>query len=157
MTPARAWRYCTEVLDVYIRSVFFSLPMPCIAQRRLAQWQHTPTRSMNECGLEAMLSDWLVWCWTCTCAWLGQSDCTSYLLFLFLPALYVTFVFLSSTWSLLSCMIVRYLGGKKVFLAVPHQVKMCAFSGLLYAIVGTLPSFIMKYDLPCFECNTEEW
>jgi hypothetical protein len=44
-----------------------------------------------------------------------------------------------------------------VFLAVPYQVKACVFAGLLYSIVGTLPSFIMKYDLPCSECNTEEW
>ncbi len=51
----------------------------------------------------------------------------------------------------------RWLGGKKVFLAVPHQIKACVFSGLLYAIVGTLPSLIMKYNLPCSECNTEEW
>ena len=51
----------------------------------------------------------------------------------------------------------RYLGGKKVFLAVPYQVKACVFVGLLYSIVGTLPSLIMKYDLPCSECNTEEW
>ena len=51
----------------------------------------------------------------------------------------------------------RWLGGKKAFLAVPFQVKMCVFSGLLYAIVGTLPSLVMKYDLPCSECNTEEW
>ena len=51
----------------------------------------------------------------------------------------------------------RWLGGKKVFLAVPYQVKACVFAGLLYNIVGTLPSLIMKYDLPCSECNTEEW
>ncbi len=44
-----------------------------------------------------------------------------------------------------------------MFLAVPYQVKACVFAGLLNAIVGTLPSLIMKYDLPCSECNTEEW
>jgi hypothetical protein len=71
---ARAWRYCTEVLlDVYTHSVFLSLTSHALhCTRSIVQWQHTPTMSMNDCGLEAMLSDWLVWCWTFTCAWLGQ-------------------------------------------------------------------------------------
>jgi hypothetical protein len=51
----------------------------------------------------------------------------------------------------------RWLGGKRMFAAVPYQVKACVFAGLLYGIVGTLPSLILKHDLPCSECKTEEW
>jgi hypothetical protein len=54
-------RACVKVLlhgsTVYIRSVFFITPLALHGTRSLAQWQHTPTRSMDECGLEAMLSD----------------------------------------------------------------------------------------------------
>jgi hypothetical protein len=32
-------------------------PLALHCTRSLAQWQHTPTRSMDECGLQAMLSD----------------------------------------------------------------------------------------------------
>lgn len=28
---------------------------------------------------------------------------------------------------------------------------------LVYSLVETLPSVILKYDLPCSECETEEW
>ena len=44
-----------------------------------------------------------------------------------------------------------------MFLGVPYQVKACVFASLLYAIVDTLPSLVLKYDLPCAECKTEEW
>ncbi len=100
-----------------------------------------------------MLSDWLVWCWTCTCAWLGQ------IMILYYYLLYHSF-FLITHFDIFFCPVwwlCRWLGGKKVFLAVPCQVQACVFSGLLYSIVGTLPSLIMKYDLPCSECTTEEW
>ncbi len=98
-----------------------------------------------------MLSDWLVWCSTCTCAWLGQ--------IIYYITIYCTIHFLITHLDIFFCrvwLLCRWLGGKKV-LAVPYQVQACVFSGLLYAIVETLPSLIMKYDLPCSECNTEEW
>jgi hypothetical protein len=56
-----------------------------------------------------------------------------------------------------SCCNRRYLGGIKVFIAVVYQVKACVFAALLYAIVETIPSLVLKYDLPCSECTTEEW
>jgi hypothetical protein len=84
------------------------------------------------------------------------SDRISYLLLLSLLCMYQSF---SSSQLDHICLVwlCRWLGGKKVFLALPYQLKMCVFAGLLYAIVGTLPSLIMKYDLPCSECNTDEW
>jgi hypothetical protein len=53
--------------------------------------------------------------------------------------------------------ICRYIGGKKVYVAVPYQVKACVFAALLYNIVETLPSLVLKHNLPCSECKTEEW
>jgi hypothetical protein len=51
----------------------------------------------------------------------------------------------------------RYLGGPKMYESIPYQLKACVSGGLLYAAVHTLPSLILKYDLPCFDCETEEW
>jgi hypothetical protein len=48
------------------------------------------------------------------------------------------------------------LAGKKQFSKTPYQLKFCVFGGILYGVVGTLPSLVMKYDLPC-SCTTEEW
>jgi hypothetical protein len=48
---------CTEVLGVCIHSIFSLTPHALHCTRSLALWQHTLTRSMDECGLEAMLSD----------------------------------------------------------------------------------------------------
>ena len=48
------------------------------------------------------------------------------------------------------------IAGKKAFAQTPYQLKACVFLGLLYAVVGTLPSLLLKYDLAC-ECETEEW
>jgi hypothetical protein len=85
------------------------------------------------------------------------SDHTSYLLLLsLLICMYHSFSYYPLDHFCL-VWLCRWLGGKKAFLAVPYQVKACVFVGLLYSIVGTLPSLIMKYDLPCSECNTEEW
>ena len=36
------------------------------------------------------------------------------------------------------------------------QVKYCVFAGLLYGLIATFPSLVLKYELPC-ECETEEW
>jgi hypothetical protein len=36
------------------------------------------------------------------------------------------------------------------------QVKFCVGAGLLLFLVETLPSMVLKYELPC-ECKTEEW
>jgi hypothetical protein len=51
----------------------------------------------------------------------------------------------------------RYLGGPKVNESTPYQLKACVSGGLVYAAVHTLPSLILKYDLPCFDCETELW
>ncbi len=55
-------------------------------------------------------------------------------------------VFVAVTWG---------LGGKKHFDALPFQLKFCVFAGMAYFLFGTLPSLVLKYDLPC-ECPTEE-
>ncbi len=143
---ARAWRYCTEVLDVYIRSVFFSLPLPCVALAAL------PCCSILRRGVWTNVG----WKQCCRIDWFGVERVHVHDMVRLHIISIVPFVFLSSnTWCL--AWLCRWLGGKKVFLAVPYQVKACVFVGLLYSIVGTLPSLIMKYDLPCSECNTEEW
>ena len=49
-----------------------------------------------------------------------------------------------------------YLGGQKGFHALPFQLKFCVFAGIVFFLLGTLPSMALKYDLPCSECNTEE-
>jgi hypothetical protein len=56
-------------------------------------------------------------------------------------------VFMAATWA---------IGSRKEFSALPYQLKVCVFAGIVYGLVGTLPSLIMKYDLPC-ACETEEW
>ena len=52
---------CVKVLHESTRCLhpccFYLTPLALHGTRSLAQWQHTPTRSMDECGLEAMLSD----------------------------------------------------------------------------------------------------
>jgi hypothetical protein len=55
-------------------------------------------------------------------------------------------MFLACTW---------FIAGKRHLSAQPFQLKWCIFAGLVYGLVGTFPSLIMKYDLPC-ECETEE-
>ncbi len=56
-------------------------------------------------------------------------------------------VFMAATWV---------IGSRKDFTALPYQLKVCVFAGILYGLVGTLPSLVMKYELPC-ACETEEW
>jgi hypothetical protein len=56
-------------------------------------------------------------------------------------------VFMASTWM---------MGGKAYMSGQPFQLKACVLMGILYGMVATLPSLVMKYDLPC-ECETEEW
>ena len=56
-------------------------------------------------------------------------------------------LFMAFTWM---------LAGRTEFSNTPYQLKFCIFAGLLFAVVGTLPSLALKYDLPC-ECTTEEW
>jgi hypothetical protein len=56
-------------------------------------------------------------------------------------------VFMALTW---------FLGGRRCLSEQPFQLKFCVFAGILYGMVATLPSLMMKYDLPC-ECETEEW
>jgi hypothetical protein len=48
------------------------------------------------------------------------------------------------------------LGGKRCLSGQPFQLKFCVFAGILYGVVATFPSLMLKYDLPC-ECETEEW
>jgi hypothetical protein len=56
-------------------------------------------------------------------------------------------VFMATTWA---------VAGRKHYSTLPYQLKVCVFAGIVYGIVGTLPSLMMKYDLPC-ACETEEW
>jgi hypothetical protein len=56
-------------------------------------------------------------------------------------------VFMAATWA---------NGSRNEFSALPYQLKVCVFAGILYGLVGTLPSLVMKYGLPC-ACETEEW
>ncbi len=56
-------------------------------------------------------------------------------------------IFMTATWA---------IGSRKEFSALPFQLKVCVFAGILYGLVGTLPSLVMKYELPC-ACETEEW
>jgi hypothetical protein len=56
-------------------------------------------------------------------------------------------VFMATTWA---------VAGRRHFSTLPYQLKVCVFAGIVYGIVGTLPSLMMKYDLPC-ACETEEW
>jgi hypothetical protein len=48
------------------------------------------------------------------------------------------------------------IADKRDLMKTPYQLKFCVFAGLLFGAVGTLPSLILKYDLPC-TCETEEW
>ncbi len=56
-------------------------------------------------------------------------------------------VFMAATWA---------IGGRKYFSTLQYQLKVCVFAGIVYGLAGTLPSLIMKYELPC-ACKTEEW
>ena len=56
-------------------------------------------------------------------------------------------LFMACTW---------FIAGKKCLAKQPYQLKFCVFSGVIYGMVGTLPSLILKYDLAC-DCPTEEW
>ena len=56
-------------------------------------------------------------------------------------------LFMACTW---------FIEGGKYFQKQPYQLKFCVFSGVIYGMVGTLPSLILKYDLAC-DCPTEEW
>ena len=56
-------------------------------------------------------------------------------------------LFMACTWL---------IAGKEHFDSQPYQLKSCIFTGILFSLVGTLPSLVLKYDLPC-ECETEEW
>jgi hypothetical protein len=56
-------------------------------------------------------------------------------------------LFMAFTWA---------IADKRDLMKTPYQLKFCVFAGLLFGVVGTLPSFIFKYDLPC-TCETEEW
>jgi hypothetical protein len=55
-------------------------------------------------------------------------------------------LFLACTWL---------IAGRRHLSDQPYQLKWCIFAGLSYGLVGTFPSLILKYDLPC-ECETEE-
>jgi hypothetical protein len=55
-------------------------------------------------------------------------------------------LFLACTWL---------IAGKSHLSEQPYQLKWCIFAGLAHGLVGTFPSLILKYDLPC-ECETEE-
>ncbi len=59
-------RPCVKVLHGSTRCLHLQrvslTPLALFYTRSFAQRQHTPTRSMEECGLEAILSDWSVWC-----------------------------------------------------------------------------------------------
>jgi len=55
-------------------------------------------------------------------------------------------LFMTCTWM---------IAGKRIRSKLPYQLKFCVFAGLLFGMLGTLPSLILKYDLPC-ECDTEE-
>jgi hypothetical protein len=48
------------------------------------------------------------------------------------------------------------LGGRKVFDAVPFQLRFCVFAGLLYTLIVTLPALLLKNDVACDDCRTEE-
>jgi hypothetical protein len=56
-------------------------------------------------------------------------------------------VFMAFTWM---------LAGKRHLSEQPFQLRFCVFAGIFYGAVATIPSLVMKYDLPC-ECETEEW
>jgi hypothetical protein len=136
--------------------VFLSLPIPCIALAAL------PSGSILRRGVRTNVG----WKQCCRIDWfdvervhvhdLVRSYVTFYCCFPSLLCMHHSFSYFSLGHFCL-VWLCRWLGGKKAFLAVPYQVKACVFQGILYAIVGTLPSLIMKYDLPCSECSTEEW
>ena len=55
-------------------------------------------------------------------------------------------LFMACTWR---------IAGKRHRSDQPYQLNWCIFAGLAYGLMGTFPSLILKYDLPC-ECETEE-
>jgi hypothetical protein len=61
---------------------------------------------------------------------------------------FVLNLFVALTWS---------LGGRKVVENVPYQLQYCVFAGLLFGLVVTLPALLLKDDLACEDCLTEEW
>jgi hypothetical protein len=48
------------------------------------------------------------------------------------------------------------VGGEKHFQEQPFGVRVCVFGGLLFGMIDTLPTIILKYDLAC-EDTTEEF
>eukprot|EP00398_MALV-I-01_sp_L67-1_P000699 gene699-605_t len=56
-------------------------------------------------------------------------------------------VFMVCTWK---------LSGRRAFDALPFQLKACVFLGLLYGLVETIPTAILKFDLPCANETVEE-
>jgi hypothetical protein len=56
--------------------------------------------------------------------------------------------FMAGTWV---------IAGKQYFINQPYQLRFCVVAELLYSLVATFPSLIMKHDLPCgADCGTEE-
>jgi hypothetical protein len=49
------------------------------------------------------------------------------------------------------------LSGRKAFASIVTQLKACVFFGIMYGLVETLPSLILKYDLPCETVTEEGW
>ncbi len=124
---------------------------------RPVQWQLSQTGNIRKCGLRVIQSGWLACFWMFSWLWPG-------ILLDFCPRSAFCLHVLSPPFNSFDCMILslyrwghRYFGGPKVYESTPYQLKACVSGGLLYAAVHTLPSLILKYDLPCFDCETEEW
>jgi hypothetical protein len=47
------------------------------------------------------------------------------------------------------------LGGKRLFKKQPFEIKFCVFAGICIGLLDTLPSLVLKYDLPC-ACETAD-
>jgi hypothetical protein len=56
-------------------------------------------------------------------------------------------LFMVTTWA---------VAGKKTFLGLPVQLKACVFYGIVCGLVDIFPSLVLKNDLPCGACGTEE-
>ena len=48
------------------------------------------------------------------------------------------------------------IAGRKHFKKMQFQIKFMVIAGIVYGLVETLPSLILKYDLPC-ACEDEDW
>jgi hypothetical protein len=100
MTPiiaARAWRYCTEaLLHVYIHSLFFSLPISCMALAAL------PSGSILRRGVWTNVG----WKQCCRIDWFGVERVHVHDLVRSYIISIVPFVFLSSTWIFCSVLYV---------------------------------------------------